>query len=222
MEDNNAKNILLKILECDTADKLNNLVESEAYFSEGRWDSYGGLRNNTGIINCQMRDPENSLIEKITNSIDAVLMRKCQEEGVEPRDQSKAPKDMEEAILRYFGGRDEIRKKRSEVAKGLIRLSAIGRKDKLTIKVVPVLWVFATIVADQLIIFSWFFVVAHNLLKRKKKILTTSDSLLYDQDMMKNHKTLHMNILYIMITMSQTSHITNLLELMDMIFQKDV
>lgn len=134
--DDVTRNLLLKILECDNADKLRYLIETDTYFSQIKWLPYGGFSNNTGVITGQMKEPENSLIEKITNSIDAILMRKCQEEGVDPRDQSKSPKDMEEAIERYFGGRDEIRKKRSEFAKEMIRLTAEGLKERPTLTIV--------------------------------------------------------------------------------------
>lgn len=130
------KNLLFKVLECDTGDKLRNLLETDPYFVQVKWLPYGGFSNNSGVITGQMKEPENSLIEKITNSIDAILMRKCQEEGIDPKDQAKSPVDMEKAIQRYFGGRDEIRKKRSEFAKEMIRLTAEGLKEKPTITVI--------------------------------------------------------------------------------------
>lgn len=130
------KNLLLKLLRCDTAEKIREFMNTELYFAQGKWQPYGGFSNNTGVINGQMREAENSLIEKITNSIDAILMRKCQELGIDPKDQSKAPKDMEEAIHLYFGGREEIRKHRSEFAKQMIRVTAEGKRDKPTITII--------------------------------------------------------------------------------------
>jgi hypothetical protein len=56
-------------------------------------------------------------MEKITNSIDAILMRRCYEEGIDPRDKSVAPKNMSDAIQLFFGGKDKLREKRSEFAK---------------------------------------------------------------------------------------------------------
>lgn len=137
MSDNNIqRNLLLKILQCDTADKIREFIEKEVYFIQGNWLSYGGLPNNSGTVTGQMKEPENSLIEKITNSIDAILMRKCQESGIDPKDQAKSPKDMEEAINLYFGGRAEIRKNRSEFAKKMIRITAEGKRDKPTITII--------------------------------------------------------------------------------------
>lgn len=130
------KNLLLRIFQCDTADKIREFIEKEVYFTQVKWLPYGGLPNNSGTITGQMKEPENSLIEKITNSIDAILMRKCQESGIDPKDQSKSPKDMEEAINLYFGGRTEIRKNRSEFAKKMIRITAEGKRDKPTITII--------------------------------------------------------------------------------------
>lgn len=134
--DDISRNLLLKILACDTADKLRLLIETDSYFNQVKWLPYGGVSNNSGVITGQMKEPENSLIEKITNSIDAILMRKCQESGIDPKDQSKAPKDMEEAIKLYFGGRNEIRRNRSEFAKQMIRVTAEGKRDKPTITII--------------------------------------------------------------------------------------
>ena len=130
------RNLLLKILGCDTADKIKELVETDKYFTEIEWLPYGGIPNNSGQINGQMKESENALIEKIANSIDAILMKKCLEQKIDPKDQTKAPKDMEEAIQRYFGGRESIRQKRSEFAKEMIRLTAEGRKDKPTLTII--------------------------------------------------------------------------------------
>src|SRR3989344_1580581 len=132
----NQNNVLIKILRFETADQLRELINYESYFSRGTWLPYGDLPNNSGTVTGQMKEPENSLIEKITNSIDAILMRKCQESGISPKDQSKTPKDMEEAVNLYFGGREEIRKNRSYLAKKMIRITAIGKRDKPTITII--------------------------------------------------------------------------------------
>ena len=54
-----------------------------------------------GIVRNQQSNPIAALVEKVTNSIDAVLVRKCFEAGIEPKS-SEAPKSMEEAIKKFF------------------------------------------------------------------------------------------------------------------------
>ena len=135
MDDKNTfKSVLFKLLSCDSPDKVREVVEKD--LGQGVWLPYGGYSNNTGQITGQMKEPENSLIEKITNSIDAILMRKCQEEGIDPKDQEKSPKDMEDAIQKFFGGRQEIREKRSEFAKDMIRITAEGSKERPTLTII--------------------------------------------------------------------------------------
>lgn len=136
MQNSEQYELCLKILACETANEIRDLIDHSAFFKGGSWLPYGGRSNNSGVITGQMKEPENSLIEKITNSIDAILMRKCLEEGVDPKDQARSPENMEEAINRYFGGREKIRTQRSDIAKQLIRLTATGRKDKPTITVI--------------------------------------------------------------------------------------
>lgn len=70
-------------------------------FHEDNWEPYGNDRNYFGIMEAQQANPIPALIEKITNSIDAVLMRKCLEADINPSS-AEAPRSMEEAIQRFF------------------------------------------------------------------------------------------------------------------------
>ena len=70
-------------------------------FKSDNWYPLGGNENNFGVIENQQSEPIASLIEKITNSIDAVLMKKCLAAGVNPKS-PQAPKSMEEARMLYF------------------------------------------------------------------------------------------------------------------------
>jgi hypothetical protein len=65
------------------------------------WLPLGGNENNYGVIENQQASPIAALIEKITNSIDATLMRRCLEEGLNPKS-NQAPQTMEQAIERFF------------------------------------------------------------------------------------------------------------------------
>jgi len=129
------REILLKLLLASNSEETEAIITNEELFQHVKWVSYGRIDNNAGIID-QMLEPENALIEKITNSIDAILMRKCLEEGIDPMNREKAPRSMLEAINRYFGGKEKIRGKRSEMAKKLLRLSAEGKKERPTITVI--------------------------------------------------------------------------------------
>jgi hypothetical protein len=67
------------------------------------WHPMGGTENNYGVIENQQASPVAALIEKLTNSIDARLMRLCQESGCDPKGAS-APPNMSAAIELFFNG----------------------------------------------------------------------------------------------------------------------
>ena len=70
-------------------------------FKSENWLPLGTNENNFGVIENQQSTPIAALIEKITNSIDAVLMKKCLEAGINPKSDS-APQSMEQAKIEFF------------------------------------------------------------------------------------------------------------------------
>lgn len=65
------------------------------------WRPYGGNESNFGVVENQQANPIPALVEKLINGIDALLMRRCLEEGVDPRS-AAAPRSIDEAIQRFF------------------------------------------------------------------------------------------------------------------------
>lgn|ERR1043166_1972657 len=65
------------------------------------WQPLGNNENNFGVIENQQSSPVAALIEKVTNCIDAILMRRCYEEGFDPKS-SAAPRTMAEAVEKFF------------------------------------------------------------------------------------------------------------------------
>ncbi len=74
-------------------------------FNDENWKPLGGNPNNYGIIENQQSSPIAALIEKITNSIDAILMKKCYEMGVDPKS-TEAPQTMDEAVEMFYLNRN--------------------------------------------------------------------------------------------------------------------
>ncbi len=83
----------------DAVDKIINAYPDT--FKSENWFPLGKNENNFAVIENQQSTPIAALIEKITNSIDAVLMRKCLEAGIDPKSDS-APRSMEEAKVKFF------------------------------------------------------------------------------------------------------------------------
>ena len=87
-------------------------------FKQENWHPYGDDESYFGVIENQQASPIPALIEKITNSIDAILTRKCYEAGIDPKSE-RAPRTMEEAIKEFFPEHKQwdlpsFRKKQSE------------------------------------------------------------------------------------------------------------
>jgi hypothetical protein len=135
MNHKNNKKIFLDLIKCQTSEEIEKIIKQEKLDEQG-WLFYGGRSNNVGTIDGQMHDADNALMEKVTNSIDAILMRRCYEEGIDPRDKNTAPKTMAEAIERFFGGKEKIREKRSEFAREWLRVTAEGKRDRPTITII--------------------------------------------------------------------------------------
>lgn len=83
-------------------DELNVLIEeNHQIFNQGNWKPLGGNYSNYGVVKNQQSNPIAAIIEKITNSIDAILTKKCIEAGIDPKS-SLAPQSMEQAIDKFF------------------------------------------------------------------------------------------------------------------------
>lgn len=65
------------------------------------WRPFGQNESNFGVVENQQASPIPALIEKITNGIDAILMRACIEQGIDPRS-TKAPRSIDEALQEFF------------------------------------------------------------------------------------------------------------------------
>ena len=85
-----------------TEDDVDKVINNHPdIFKQENWYPLSGNENNFGVIENQQSNPIAALIEKITNSIDAVLMKKCLEAHTDPKSE-RAPKSMEGAKARYF------------------------------------------------------------------------------------------------------------------------
>jgi len=85
-----------------TEEQLDDFITKHpAIFQESNWHPLGGHENNYGVIENQQASPIAALIEKITNSIDATLMKKCYQAGIDPKS-AAAPRTMDEARERFF------------------------------------------------------------------------------------------------------------------------
>lgn len=96
------RNLFLALFTANTESAIIEVIQrNHKYFSEENWFPVGGNESNYGIIENQQSNPIAALVEKVTNSIDAILTKKCLLTGVAP-DSLEAPRSMKEAIERFY------------------------------------------------------------------------------------------------------------------------
>lgn len=78
-----------------------DIIDLNAKLGKHEWFPLGQNENNFGVIENQQASPIAALIEKLTNSIDAILMRRCLESGIDPKSHA-APITMHDAIETFF------------------------------------------------------------------------------------------------------------------------
>ena len=128
----NNKDLALKLAYCDNEDDvISALCEAGVWNDSSRWRPFGDVENNWSTIGNQQSEAEAALVEKVVNSIDAMLMKECLKRGIQP-DSDAAPKSIAEAMETYFqirGGKlqDLTAGERTSLAKSVV-LAATGYK----------------------------------------------------------------------------------------------
>lgn len=100
-----SKSIFLQLLKAETEQEISNILKKEGMYDPQDWRPYGDQESNWSIIGNQSSSAERALVEKITNAVDALLMRKCLEKGLNPRGK-EAPQNPQEALIEFYGIQD--------------------------------------------------------------------------------------------------------------------
>ncbi|MGD0272659.1 MAG: hypothetical protein ABSB96_02890 [Gaiellaceae bacterium] len=99
---------------------------------ESLWVPLGENESNWSITGNQHGDPTGALVEKLINSIDALLLQACHESGVDPEGNA-APSSMDAAASRFFdipsGRLGELTASQQGALAQKIRLVAVGSKS---------------------------------------------------------------------------------------------
>ena len=126
------KELVLKLAYCEREDEVIELLtEIGLWENSDYWRPFGDVENNWSTIGNQQSEAESALVEKIVNSIDAMLMKECLVRGISP-ESSQAPKSIAEAMEEYFGIKggklqDISQSDRTKLARSII-LTASGNK----------------------------------------------------------------------------------------------
>lgn len=97
-----AETLFSKLFNAKTEDEVWEIIDvNPDIFKQANWVPIGNNESNYGIIENQQSNPIAALVEKVTNSMDALLTKKCLEAGINP-ESDNAPKSMNEAIEKFY------------------------------------------------------------------------------------------------------------------------
>jgi hypothetical protein len=92
----------MELLHTDSEQDLIDKLTSAGYWGNAQaWRPYGDNPANYSIVGNQQARADAALVEKIVNSVDAVLMGACMKTGVDPESPS-APSDIPSAIKKFI------------------------------------------------------------------------------------------------------------------------
>ncbi|MCF0259903.1 MAG: hypothetical protein HUJ54_08585 [Erysipelotrichaceae bacterium] len=136
----NNKDLALKLANSETETDIISLLKDEGYWdNEKCWQPFGDNENNYSIIGNQQSAPDAALVEKLVNSIDAVLMKECMLKEIKV-DGPLAPRSTNDAMEQFFGvkngnlaniGSD----RRRELANNIV-LAATGSKSHINLSII--------------------------------------------------------------------------------------
>ena len=96
--------LCLDLLKADTEKEVVSILRAKGYWDNpGVWRAFGDKPDNFSTMGNQSSSPEAALIEKLVNSVDAVLMGECLAAGIRPNS-PEAPQGIPEAVAQFFFG----------------------------------------------------------------------------------------------------------------------
>ncbi|MBI2098523.1 MAG: hypothetical protein HYT49_02575 [Candidatus Wildermuthbacteria bacterium] len=103
MNNEEIKKLALALIQAETEKTVVEILSKSGLWSDKKvWKEVDESSGNWSTIGNQQSAPDTALVEKIINSVDAMLMKECLSRGIEPTSQ-EAPKSIAEAQKEYFG-----------------------------------------------------------------------------------------------------------------------
>ncbi|MBA7517860.1 hypothetical protein ES705_09914 [subsurface metagenome] len=132
--------LCLQLVYAESENEVIRFLEGAGYWKNNTvWKYYGDSENNYSQIGNQQSDPDTALVEKIVNSVDAMLTRECLKRSIDPESE-QAPRTTKEALIDFFKINDGNLANinvitRRELASNIM-LVASGRKTKPCISII--------------------------------------------------------------------------------------
>src|SRR3989344_2833570 len=103
MTNNDIKKLCVNLAQAESEQEAVRIFKNVGLWDrESVWIDYDHNPNNFSTIGNQQSSPDTALVEKLINSVDAVLTRECLRKGIKP-DSENAPQSIAEALKDFFG-----------------------------------------------------------------------------------------------------------------------
>ncbi len=122
-----------RLLHAEDEDAVEKVLGDAGYLNDDDtiWSPIS-FENNFSAIGNQQSDPTGALVEKVINSVDAVLMAECYGLGIDPESED-APPSMAAAVEQFFGVRDgrldNLTARQQQELATHINLVAVGSRE---------------------------------------------------------------------------------------------
>ena len=127
----NNKDLALKLAYAETEEDVIEILKNEKRWDDmSCWRPYGDNENNISTIGNQQSNSDAALVEKLINSVDAMLMKECALRGIDA-ESDKAPQSTVEALQLFYNvpyGKIKMldKKTRNKMSNNII-LAATGK-----------------------------------------------------------------------------------------------
>src|SRR6185437_10242048 len=101
------KELLTDLLAAEHENDAIWALQKRGLFADSkRWRALGNMANNQSVVHNQQSTAAAALVEKFTNGLDAILLRRCKAASLDPRG-AAAPQTMSKAVQKWFGDLSE-------------------------------------------------------------------------------------------------------------------
>ena len=105
-ENQRSEDLLMALMTTETEAEVIALLDASGHWADdAAWRYYNDEADNFDRAGNQQRNPDAALVEKLVNSVDANLLRRALEHGIDPRS-AGAPKSPREAVAVFYEGAD--------------------------------------------------------------------------------------------------------------------
>jgi len=102
MNNKEKKNLALYMANAESVEDVVNILKKANLLTDtSAWRNFGDMENNFATTGNQQELPEVSLVEKLINSIDSVLINKCLINNIDPASES-APENIFKAVEKFY------------------------------------------------------------------------------------------------------------------------